>query len=67
MTGELEERLRKHNSKSKGFTNRAKDWKFVYSKTFEKKSDALIHEKELKGWKSKIRIQQFLKEIENQN
>ena len=64
MTGELNERLRKHNSKSKGFTNRANDWEFVYQKEFEDKTLALRYEKEIKGWKSKTRIRQFLKEID---
>ena len=65
MTSNLEDRLRKHNGKSKGFTNRAKDWEFVYTKKYDLKSEAWMHEKEIKSWKSKSRIYQFLKETEN--
>ena len=60
MTSNTDERIRKHNGKSKGFTNRANDWKFVYSKSFSDKASALKHEKQIKSWKSKDRIKRFL-------
>ena len=52
----LSERLRRHLSCHKGFTAKAKDWKVVYFESFEEKSAALMREKAIKKWKSKIRI-----------
>ena len=56
MTSNLEERLKKHNSKSKGFTNQAKDWKHVFVESYTTKSEALIREKEIKSWKSRKKL-----------
>ncbi|RLD84112.1 MAG: GIY-YIG nuclease family protein [Bacteroidetes bacterium] len=39
-TGNLEERLRKHNTNHKGFTGKANDWEIVYSEEFDTKSGA---------------------------
>ena len=64
VTTNPEERLKKHNNASKGFTNRASDWKIVFLKSFEKKSEALAFERKIKSWKSKKMIQKL---IENPN
>lgn len=50
------ERLKKHNARNKGFTNQANDWKIVFLKSFQSKSEALALEKQIKGWKSRIKI-----------
>ncbi|WP_343747641.1 GIY-YIG nuclease family protein [Fluviicola sp.] len=55
------ERLKKHNSKNKGFTNQASDWKIVFLKPFDSKSEALAYEKQIKAWKSKIKIQKLIR------
>ena len=54
------ERLKKHNAKNKGFTNQASDWKIVYLRKFESKREALDFEKQIKNWKSKIKIQKLI-------
>ncbi len=36
----MEERLRRHLSNHKGFTSKAKDWKVVYTKSFDDKGEA---------------------------
>jgi putative endonuclease len=60
-TGEnIEERIRKHLSNHKGFTSHFKDWELVYSEIFENKSDAYSREKEIKSWKSKLRISRLI-------
>ncbi len=51
-----ENRLKKHNAKNKGFTNQAGDWEIVYTKAFETKNLALTFEKQIKAWKSKVKI-----------
>lgn len=55
-----EERLKKHNSKNKGYTNQSNDWEIVFLKSFETKSEALAFEKQIKGWKSRIKIQKLI-------
>jgi putative endonuclease len=59
---ELTERIRKHNSNHKGFTGRVSDWKLVYSKTFEIKSEAFAHEQEIKKWKNRKRIELLIEQ-----
>ena len=51
------ERIKKHNSKHKGFTGVTNDWELKYFEKFESKNDALRREKEIKSWKSKPKIQ----------
>ena len=53
-------RLIKHLSRHKGFTSRAKDWQSVYKEVYKEKSEALKREKQLKAWKSKVRIKQLI-------
>jgi putative endonuclease len=57
---DLEERLRKHNSNHKGFTGKTSDWKIVYTETIETKELAYKREREIKSWKSKMRIEQLI-------
>jgi putative endonuclease len=53
-------RLMKHLANHKGFTSKAKDWQLMYKECFQEKSAALKREKQLKRWKSKIRIKQLI-------
>jgi putative endonuclease len=57
---ELPVRLKKHLSKHRGFTNRAKDWTIVYTEIYANKPVAAKREKEIKKWKSKEKIQQLI-------
>lgn len=59
VTENPEERLKKHNNKNKGFTNRANDWKIVFLREFNTKPDALSFEGQIKNWKSRIKIQKL--------
>ncbi len=56
----ITERLRRHLSNHRGFTSRAKDWALVYSEIFDTKTEAVKRERELKGWKSRIRIKELI-------
>jgi putative endonuclease len=58
---EIEERLRKHNSNHKGFTGTTNDWMVVYTEMFQTKEDAYKREREVKAWKSRIKIEALLK------
>jgi putative endonuclease len=64
FTGEeLSERIRKHNSNHRGFTGRAGDWKVMFFETFNEKKLAMKREKELKAWKSRIRMEKLIQGI----
>ncbi len=53
-------RLSKHLKDHKGFTSKTKDWEIVYTETYKTKSEAMRREKQLKAWKSKIRIKELI-------
>jgi putative endonuclease len=53
----IEERLRRHNSNHRGFTGGIGDWIVVYQEIYNDKALAYKREREVKGWKSKKRIQ----------
>ena len=48
----LDARIRKHNSKHKGFSGRSNDWKLVYKERSPDKTAAIKREMEIKSWKS---------------
>lgn len=60
FTSDLEERIIRHNQKSKGFTGNTNDWIIVHSETYNSKPEALAREKQIKSWKSRIKIQDLL-------
>ena len=45
----------------KGFTSKATDWQIVHTETYPSKELAIQREKQLKSWKSKIRIEELIK------
>jgi len=50
MTENLQRRLYEHNNKLKSFwTKRGSNWKIIYQKEFDNKSDALKYERFLKS------------------
>ena len=61
FTSSLEERLVRHNQKSKGFTGNVNDWKVVYIENYETKEAAHKRELQIKSWKSRIKIEDLIK------
>ncbi len=60
-SNDIEIRVQKHFSNHKGFTAKAKDWQLVYTEVFETKEKAMQREKQLKAWKSNLRISELIK------
>ena len=61
FTGESPQiRLEKHLANHNGFTAKAKDWKIIFCKTFNNKTDAQAEERKLKKWKNKARIKNYI-------
>ena len=56
----LEERLRKHNSGTKGYTGKAQDWRVVYFETFPSKKEAYSRERIVKQWKSRKMLESLI-------
>ena len=62
FTGDsLDERIRKHNSNHKGFTGKTGDWELKYAESFQTKEQALQREKEIKSWKSRLKIEKLIR------
>ena len=56
-SGPIAERIKKHLQKHRGFTAKAKDWILVYSESYPDKSLAMGREKQIKSWKSRLKIE----------
>ena len=57
---EINIRLKKHNANHKGFTGKNADGIIKYTEVFATKYDAMKREKEIKGWKSSVKIQKLI-------
>ncbi len=55
-TGNLHDRLSKHNSNHQGYTGKTNDWEIMYVETFPTKEEAYARERQVKKWKSRKRI-----------
>ena len=64
-TANLSERIIRHNQKSKGFTGSTNDWILVYHEEFNSQTEAIQREKQIKNWKSKIKIQELIQKNNN--
>ena len=62
-TSNLEERIIRHNQKSKGFTGQLNDWELKYHEVFSNKHEAMTREKQIKNWKSRIKILELINTI----
>ena len=59
-TGNLEDRLTRHNSARSKATTTGIPWKLIYTEEFETRSEAIKREMELKSWKSHERVVQLV-------
>ena len=59
-TEPIEERIRKHNSNHSGFTGKASNWRLVYLEEYATKGQACRREREVKGWKSRKRVEELV-------
>lgn len=59
-TANIQDRLYKHNNKHHGFSNSVNDWILKYSEEYQSKSEAMKREKEIKKWKSRVKIEKLI-------
>ena len=64
-TANLTERIVRHNQKSKGFTGSTNDWVLVHHEEFITQSEAIQRERQIKSWKSKIKITELIQNYKN--
>ena len=55
--GVIEARLSKHNSIHNGFTGKNPDWVIKHSEVYETKKQAMQRERQIKAWKSRVKIE----------
>ena len=61
FSSNIQERLRKHNCNSKGFSASGRPWLLVYTELFDSKKDAMARESQLKKWESRVSIEHLIK------
>ena len=59
-TGNLEDRLIRHNSGRSKATTSGIPWKLIYTEEFEMRGEAIKRELEIKSWKSHKRVAQLV-------
>ncbi len=59
QTGNLEDRLNRHNTRNTGYTSKGKPWTLVNSEKFKTRKEAILRETQLKRLKSKTLIQRI--------
>ncbi len=56
----IQVRLQKHNANHKGFTGKHSDWRLMYHEIYSTKALAMQREKEIKAWKSRIKLEKLI-------
>ena len=59
-TGNLDDRLFRHNSGQSLSTKHGVPWQLVYTESFSFRSEAMKRESEIKSWKSHKRISELI-------
>ncbi len=60
FSGNLEDRLFRHNNSGSKSTKRASDWTLVYEESYATRSEAMKREQEIKGKKSRQYIERLV-------
>ena len=60
-SADVQDRLLKHNRKSKGFSSPGKPWILVFQESFETKREAMAREIQLKKWKNRQRLESLIR------
>ena len=58
-TADLVDRLIRHNSGRSKYTKSERPWELYYKEEFTTRSEAMSRERELKSWKSHVRIEKL--------
>ena len=59
-SADVQDRLLKHNRKSKAFSSSGRPWILVFQESFDTKKEAMAREMQLKKWKNRQRIEALI-------
>jgi putative endonuclease len=60
QTSDLEKRISRHNRGGVKSTKPYRPWEIVYTEEYSTRSESMAREKELKSWKSKIKLAELV-------
>jgi putative endonuclease len=60
-TGDLEDRLKRHNKGRSRYTKSGIPWVLVYTEEFTTRGEAIHREKQLKSWKNRKRLENLIR------
>ena len=60
QTDDLDKRMSKHSEGMSKYTASRRPWRLVYFEMFKTRSEAILREKQLKGWKNAERYRQLI-------
>ena len=60
QTNDLDKRMSKHFDGLSKYTGSKRPWKLVYFEMFDKRSDAITRENQLKSWKNPTRYRELI-------
>jgi putative endonuclease len=60
-TGDLTDRLHRHNAGRSKYTRAGVPWDLVYTEEYPIRVEAVLRERELKGWKNRERIESLVR------
>ena len=60
-TGNMEDRLRRHNGGRSKSTKSGVPWKLMYTEGYSERPRAVGREKQLKRWKSRVKLEELIK------
>jgi putative endonuclease len=59
-TSDLKNRLKKHNTNHSDFTGHTGDWIVAWSEVFKTRTEAILKERQVKSWKSRLMIEKLI-------
>ena len=60
QTNDLDKRLLRHNSGFVKYTKPRRPWELVYFESYESRAESMSREKQIKSWKSKVKIKELV-------
>ena len=61
FTGDVDERLRRHNAGRSKYTKAGIPWELVYVEHYLSRGEAMARERQLKGWKNRRRLEALIR------
>ena len=66
QTNDLDKRMSKHSEGMSKYTASKRPWRLVYFELYQTRNEAILREKQLKGWKNTERYKQLISQWKRQ-